>query len=78
MEKVYSSHLELAADAEIDAVAVSANYAQQGEIAADLLKAGKHVFVEKPMAVSVLQGEKILRQMLLRRDNEVNYQRRKE
>src|SRR4029077_19684323 len=34
VEKVYSSHLELAADAEIDAVAVSANYAQQGEIAA--------------------------------------------
>jgi hypothetical protein len=41
VEKVYSSHLELAADAEIDAVAVSANYAQQGEIAADLLKAGQ-------------------------------------
>ena len=60
VEKVYSSHLELAADAEIDAVAISANYAQQGEIAVDLLKAGKHVFIEKPMAVSVLQGEKIL------------------
>jgi predicted dehydrogenase len=58
--KVYSSHLELAADSQIDAVAVSANYAQQGEIAADLLKAGKHVFMEKPMAVSVLQGAKIL------------------
>jgi predicted dehydrogenase len=58
--KVYSSHLELAADDEIDAVAVSANYAQQGETAADLLKAGKHVFMEKPMAVSVRQGEKIL------------------
>jgi hypothetical protein len=27
---------------------------------------------------ATLQGEKILRQMLLRRDNEVNYQRRKE
>ena len=53
VEKVYSSHLELAADAEIDAVAVSANYAQQGEIAVDLLKAGKHVFMKKPMAVSV-------------------------
>jgi predicted dehydrogenase len=60
VEKVYSSHLELAADVEIDAVAVSANYAQQGEIAVDLLKAGKHVFMEKPMAVSVSQGEKIL------------------
>src|SRR3984957_14941688 len=58
--KVYQDHLELAADPEIDAVAVSANYAQQGEIAADLLKAGKHVFMEKPMAVSIAQGEKIL------------------
>ena len=60
VEKVYSSHLELAADAGIDAVAISAHYAEQGEIAADLLKAGKHVFMEKPMAVSVLQGEKML------------------
>jgi predicted dehydrogenase len=60
IEKVYASHLELAADPEIDAVAVSANYALQGEIAADLLKAGKHVFVEKPLAVSVFQAERIL------------------
>jgi predicted dehydrogenase len=58
--KVYSHHSELATDPELDAVAVSANYAQQGEIAADLLRAGKHVFMEKPMAVSIAQGEKIL------------------
>src|SRR6478672_635760 len=58
--KVYSHHSELATDPEIDAVAVSANYAQQGEIAADLLKAGKQVFMEKPMAVSVRQAENIL------------------
>jgi hypothetical protein len=45
---------------DIDAVAVSADYAQQGEIAADLLRAGKHVFMEKPMAVSVEQATKIL------------------
>jgi predicted dehydrogenase len=60
VEKVYASHLDLAADVSIDAVAVSADYAQQGEIAADLLKAGKHVFMEKPMAISVDQGERIL------------------
>jgi predicted dehydrogenase len=59
--KVYSNHLELAADAQIEAVGVSANYAQQGEIAADLLRAGKHVFMEKPMAISVFQAEKILK-----------------
>jgi predicted dehydrogenase len=60
VERIYSNHLELAADPQIDAVGVSANYAQQGEIAADLLRAGKHVFMEKPMAISVLQAEKIL------------------
>jgi predicted dehydrogenase len=58
--KVYGSHLQLAADPEIEAVGVSAGFAQQGEIAADLLRAGKHVFMEKPMAVSVAQCGRIL------------------
>jgi predicted dehydrogenase len=58
--KVYRSHAEVAADPAVDAVAVSAAFAQQGEIAADLLRAGKHVFMEKPMAVSVEQAERIL------------------
>jgi predicted dehydrogenase len=60
ISKVYSDHAQLAQDPEIDAVAVSADYAGQGEIAADLLRAGKHVFMEKPMAVSLGQGERIL------------------
>jgi predicted dehydrogenase len=58
--KLYRSHLELAEDPSIEAVGVSAHFAAQGEIAADLLRAGKDVFMEKPMAVSVEQGEKIL------------------
>jgi predicted dehydrogenase len=58
--KVYANHLELAEDPEIEAVGVSAGFAQQGEIAADLLRAGKHVFMEKPMAVSIVQAEHIL------------------
>lgn len=58
--RVYASHMELAADPEIEAVAVSADYALQGAIAADLLRAGKDVFMEKPMAVSVKQAETIL------------------
>jgi predicted dehydrogenase len=57
---VYSSHRELAADPAVEAVGVSAGFAQQGEIAADLLRAGKHVFMEKPMAVSLAQAERIL------------------
>jgi predicted dehydrogenase len=56
----YSHHIELAQDAQVDAVAVSAGYAEQGDIAADLLRAGKHVFMEKPMAVSQRQAERIL------------------
>lgn len=60
IDKVYPDHLSLAHDPEIDAVAVSADYAGQGEIAADLLRAGKHVFMEKPMAVSIEQAERIL------------------
>lgn len=58
--RLYVNHEELAADDSIDAVAVSANGTIQGQIAADLLKAGKHVFLEKPMAVSVPQAEGIL------------------
>ncbi|HEY0790860.1 MAG TPA: Gfo/Idh/MocA family oxidoreductase [Chthoniobacterales bacterium] len=56
----YGSHLELACDPQVDAVAVSAGFVEQGEIAADLLRAGKHVFMEKPMAVSQRQAERML------------------
>lgn len=55
-----SSHQELIDNPDIDAVAVSADYVVQGEIAADLLAAGKHVFMEKPMAVSMKQAQVIL------------------
>ena len=58
--RLYSDHAALAADPDIEAVAVSADFALQGEIAKDLLSAGKHVFMEKPMAVSVRQAESII------------------
>ena len=60
IERIYESHHQLAEDPAVDAVALSAAFAEQGEIAADLLHAGKHVFMEKPMAVSVAQAERIL------------------
>src|SRR5579864_7678451 len=57
---VYRSHEEIAADPEIEAVGVSGPYALQGKIAEDLLRAGKHVFMEKPMAVSVERAETLV------------------
>jgi len=57
IRKLYKSHEEIAADPEIEAVGVSAPYTLQGLIARDLLRAGKQVFMEKPMAVSVKRAE---------------------
>ena len=58
--KVYRSHEEIAADPDIEAVGVSGPYALQGKIAEDLLRAGKHVFMEKPMAVAVKRAESMI------------------
>jgi len=58
--RLYPNHTDLIADPEVEAVAVSAHYAAQGEIARDALEAGKPVFMEKPMAVSLAQAESIL------------------
>src|SRR5919201_6693923 len=56
----YSSHEEMARDPEIEAVGVSAGYTLQGQIARDLLRAGKHVYMETPMEVSVAAAEEVL------------------
>jgi predicted dehydrogenase len=58
--RVYASHEDIAADPDIEAVGVSGPYALQGAIAEDLLRAGKHVFMEKPMAVSVARAQGIV------------------
>jgi predicted dehydrogenase len=60
IKKVYRSHEEIAADPDIEAVGVSAPFALQGKIAEDLVRAGKHVFMEKPMAVSIVRGQSIV------------------
>lgn len=59
--RFYRNHLELAEDPDVEAVGVSAGFASQGMIARDLLRMGKHVFMEKPMAISVKQAEEIIR-----------------
>src|SRR5262249_4401464 len=60
VDRVYAPHHDLAADPAIEAVMISGHYSGQGEIAIDCLKAGKHVLVEKPMATSLEQADRIL------------------
>jgi predicted dehydrogenase len=57
---LYPSHRELADDPNVDAAIVSGHFSAQGDIAADLLLAGKDVFVEKPMALTIDQANHIL------------------
>jgi predicted dehydrogenase len=54
--KVYKSHLELAADPDVQAVVASQPHLLNGYIAIPLLRAGKSVFVEKPMAGSYAEA----------------------
>ena len=58
--KLYADHEAMLADPDIDAIAVSAAFMIQGDIARDALLAGKDVFMEKPMAVSLAQADAIL------------------
>lgn len=51
--KVYGSHLDLCNDPEIDAVAEITSDDLHAPVAIDLMNAGKHVYLEKPMATNV-------------------------
>ncbi len=51
---------ELLADPKLDAVAVATPVPTHAELAAHVLQAGKHCFVEKPLAQSVLDGERVV------------------
>ncbi|MDW8291093.1 MAG: Gfo/Idh/MocA family oxidoreductase [Armatimonadota bacterium] len=58
--RVYRTHHELLLDPDIDAVAVSAHFVHQAQVAEDALRAGKPVFMEKPMALTVARAERLL------------------
>jgi predicted dehydrogenase len=58
--RLHADHHGLIDDPNVNAIAVSAPFALQGEIARDALSAGKSVFMEKPMAISVTQAERIV------------------
>src|SRR5919109_3492050 len=51
---------EVLADPEVDAVAVATPVPTHAELAARVLEAGKHCFVEKPLAQSVSDAERVV------------------
>lgn len=57
---VYPSHRELLNDSSIDAVVVVTRRDATGPIVLDALEAGKHVFSEKPMALTLEQARRLV------------------
>jgi predicted dehydrogenase len=58
--RVYRDHRRLLADPDIDAVIVAVPNYLHAPIAMDALKAGKHVLLEKPMAMNARQAAAII------------------
>lgn len=56
----HEDHMGLARDDSLDVLAVSSGFTTQGEIAIDFLRTGRPVFMEKPMALSLRQADRIL------------------
>ena len=51
---------ELLADGDLDAVAVATHVPSHAELAVRVLEAGRHCFVEKPLAQSAADGERVV------------------
>ncbi len=58
--KITADYRELLADSTIDAVAIATPVSTHFELTMQALHAGKHVLVEKPLAGTVEQGERLL------------------
>jgi predicted dehydrogenase len=58
--KGYTTHTELLADDEVDAVAVVLGHQLHHRLTVDACNAGKHVLVEKPMAISLDQCDDMI------------------
>lgn len=58
--KYFSDWRELLLEKDVDVVAIVTEPATHQEIATACMKAGKHVFLEKPLAVSLEDAEKII------------------
>lgn len=60
ISRQYETHADLLSDPDIEAVISITPHGLNDQIAPDLLRAGKHVMTEKPMANSVAGAEKIM------------------
>jgi predicted dehydrogenase len=58
--EVTTDHAELIANPAIDAIAIATPVASHYSLASAALMAGKHVFIEKPLARSVEEGSKLV------------------
>jgi predicted dehydrogenase len=58
--RVYTSHTEMLAKEQLDGIVASQPFTRHGTLVPELLKAGKPVLTEKPIAGSIEQGEKIV------------------
>lgn len=59
--KTFTDYRDLLADAEIDAISIVTHVDDHRAIAVEALKAGKHVFLEKPMAGTVADCDAIVK-----------------
>jgi len=57
---LYTDWREMLRTADLDAVLILATLSLHHEIAVECLRAGKHVFVEKPIAISVKAGQRMV------------------
>ena len=56
----YASHTELLADDEVEAVAITLGHQLHHRLTVDACRAGKHVMVEKPMALNLQQCDEMV------------------
>ena len=57
---VFSDYTDMIRRPDIDAVLIATRHASHGKIAADCLQHGKHIFVEKPLAITIPECQKIV------------------
>ena len=60
IQRGYSSHTELLADDEVDAVGIVLGHQLHHRLTVDACNAGKHVLVEKPMALSLAHCDEMI------------------